>query len=179
MGKGIEMESCRILCVDDDIGMLNTIEDVLINAGYAVSLAKSGKQAIELIDELQKRTGAAVIIIEHRLEDVLHRPVDRIILMNEGRIVSDTTPDELLSSENLAGCGVREPLYLTCLKYAGIDVNAAMHPSSLSDLALSDENKEKVREFFIANQKDKKAPKEAPLLYRDWHGVPPAAVRDQ
>lgn len=43
------MEDCRILCVDDDISMLNTIEDILINAGYTVSLAKSGKQAIDLI----------------------------------------------------------------------------------------------------------------------------------
>ncbi len=43
------MENGRILCVDDDIGMLNTIEDVLINAGYSVSLAKSGRQALDLI----------------------------------------------------------------------------------------------------------------------------------
>ena len=43
------MDECRILCVDDDISMLNTIEDILINAGYAVSLAKSGSQALDLI----------------------------------------------------------------------------------------------------------------------------------
>ena len=43
------MEEYRILCVDDDINMLNTVEDILINSGYSVSLAKSGKQAIEFI----------------------------------------------------------------------------------------------------------------------------------
>ena len=43
------MSDIRILCVDDDISMLNTIEDILINAGYAVTLAKSGKQAVEFI----------------------------------------------------------------------------------------------------------------------------------
>ncbi|WP_029233197.1 ABC transporter ATP-binding protein [Butyrivibrio sp. VCB2006] len=118
---------------------------------------KTGKSAIELIDELQKRTGAAVIIIEHRLEDVLHRPVDRIVLMNEGRIVSDSSPDELLSSGRLAECGVREPLYLTALKYAGIEIRPEMHPASLHDLVLSEQDKEKVRSFFMQNQKGKRA----------------------
>ena len=116
---------------------------------------KTGKQAIELIDELQKRTGAAVIIIEHRIEDVLHRPVDRIILMNEGRIVSDTSPDELLSSTRLDTCGVREPLYLTALKYSGVEINPAIHPASLENLTLSEQDKEKVRQFFIANQRSR------------------------
>ncbi len=116
---------------------------------------RTGKRAIELIDELQKRTGAAVVIIEHRIEDVLHRPVDRIVLMNEGRIVSDTTPDELLSLGKLSECGVREPLYLTALKYAGITVRPDMHPSSLDGLALSEADKGKVRDFFIKNFKKK------------------------
>jgi len=121
---------------------------------------KTGKQAIELIDDLQKRTGAAVIIIEHRIEDVLHRPVDRIVLMNEGRIVSDTSPDELLSSKMLSECGVREPLYLTALKYAGVEIDPAIHPSSLENLALCDQHKEKVRHFFIDNHesRDKSSP---------------------
>lgn len=125
---------------------------------------KTGKQAIELIDKLQKRTGAAVVIIEHRLEDVLHRPVDRIVLMNEGRIVSDTTPDELLASENLASCGVREPLYLTALKYSGVDIKAEMHPSSLDDLTLSEGDAAKVRSFFDKNSKEKENSESQELL---------------
>ncbi|SFC00953.1 ABC transporter ATP-binding protein [Butyrivibrio sp. YAB3001] len=125
---------------------------------------KTGKSAIELIDELQKRTGAAVIIIEHRLEDVLHRPVDRIVLMNGGRIVSDTTPDELLASAKLAECGVREPLYLTALKYAGVEIRPEMHPASLHDLVLSRQDEEKIRSFFIKNQKGKRALPEGNLL---------------
>ena len=113
---------------------------------------KTGKQAIELIDELQKRTGAAVIIIEHRLEDVLHRYVDRVVLMNEGRIVSDTAPDLLLSSALLSECGVREPLYLTALKYAGVKIREEMHPASLPELSLTEGEKEQVRRFFLENR---------------------------
>ena len=117
---------------------------------------KTGKQAIELIDELAKKTGAAVIIIEHRLEDVLHRHMDRIILMNEGHIIKDTSPDELLSSGELGACGVREPLYLTALKYAGVEVNADMHPSSMDTLVLSESDRDKIRQFHIRNIRDKR-----------------------
>lgn len=137
--------------------MVSDVDLFLFDEPLANLDPKTGKQAIELIDELQKSTGAAVIIIEHRIEDVLHRPVDRVVLMNEGRIVSDTSPDELLSSKRLAECGVREPLYLTALKYAGVDIDPSIHPSRLESLALSDQHKEKVKQFFIANKKPKEA----------------------
>lgn len=120
---------------------------------------KTGKQTIELIDELHQKTGAAVIIIEHRIEDVLHRYVDRVVLMNEGHIISDSTPDELLSSKQLIECGVREPLYLTALKYAGVSISPQMKPSDISSLLLSDAEKDKVRSFYVQN---KNAKKEAP-----------------
>ncbi len=137
--------------------MVSDVDLFLFDEPLANLDPKTGKQAIELIDELQKSTGAAVIIIEHRIEDVLHRPVDRIVLMNEGRIVSDTSPDELLSSKKLAECGVREPLYLTALKYAGVVIDPSIHPSRLESLALSDQHKDKVKQFFIANKKQKEA----------------------
>ncbi len=120
---------------------------------------KTGKQTIELIDELHQKTGAAVIIIEHRIEDVLHRYVDRVVLMNEGHIISDSTSDELLSSKQLIECGVREPLYLTALKYAGVSISPQMKPSDISSLLLSDAEKDKVRSFYVQN---KNAKKEAP-----------------
>lgn len=39
----------RILCVDDDINMLNSSEEILTAAGYEVSLSKSGAQALKLL----------------------------------------------------------------------------------------------------------------------------------
>jgi energy-coupling factor transport system ATP-binding protein len=135
--------------------MVSDVDLFLFDEPLANLDPKTGKQAIELIDELQKRTGAAVIIIEHRLEDVLHRPVDRVILLNEGRIVSDTTPDELLSSQNLEMCGVREPLYLSALKYAGVQIEPSIHPASLNGLVLSNENREKVNYFYSHVKKNK------------------------
>lgn len=110
----------------------------------------TGKQAVELIDEISMQTGAAVIIIEHRLEDVLHRCVDRVVLMNSGRIISDTSSDELLSSDLLAKNGIREPLYITALKYAGVKITPDMHPSNIRNIRISDEDAMRVRKWFTA-----------------------------
>ena len=92
----------------------------------------TGKNAIELIDEIHERTDAAIIVIEHRLEDVLWRKMDRIILMEEGRIIRDDTPDNILASGILRTSGIREPLYVTALSYAGIRITPEIHPESLN-----------------------------------------------
>ena len=101
-----------------------------------------------LIDEIQKRTGCAVIIIEHRVEDVLYRPVDRIVVMGEGRIQYDGDPDMLFCSDLLQERGIREPLYVTALKYAGVELTQKMRPSYLPELVLSENQKELVRNWF-------------------------------
>lgn len=80
----------------------------------------TGKSAIELIDKIQKENKKTIIIIEHRLEDVLHCNVDRIIVVNNGEIVSDIKPKELLSCNLLTESGIRESLHISALKYAGL-----------------------------------------------------------
>jgi len=92
----------------------------------------TGKEAIGLIDEIHERSQTTVIIIEHRLEDALAKPVDRIIVFNDGEIVADQTPDALLRTDLLAANGIREPLYLTAMKYAGVD---SSHLSYLNELS--------------------------------------------
>ncbi len=94
----------------------------------------TGRSAIELIDEIRDRTGATIIVIEHRLEDVLWRKMDRIILMDEGRIIRDDTPDNILASGILRTTGIREPLYVTALSYAGVQITPDMHPESLNSM---------------------------------------------
>ncbi|WP_404446025.1 ABC transporter ATP-binding protein [Sutcliffiella horikoshii] len=78
----------------------------------------TGKQAISLIDRLHQETDKTIVIIEHRLEDVLFKPVDRIIVVDDGRIVADGTPQEILASDVLTEHHIREPLYVKALKYA-------------------------------------------------------------
>lgn len=128
--------------------MANKVDVLLFDEPLANLDPATGKQAIELIDDIQKRTGCAVVIIEHRLEDVLHRHVDRVVVMGEGRIVFDGTPDDLLCGTVLRDSGVREPLYVTALKYAGVEPTPDMHPASLEELTLSQEQQAQVRGWF-------------------------------
>ena len=130
--------------------LVDDVEVLLFDEPLANLDPATGKQAIELIDEIGRETGAAVVIIEHRLEDVLHRHVDRVVLMNGGRILADTTPDELLSGPLLKENGIREPLYLTALKYAGAEIRPEMRPASIRTIRLEETEKEKVRAWFRA-----------------------------
>lgn len=99
---------------------------------------KSGQETIDLIDKIHKEEGATTIIIEHRLEDVLYRPVDRILLVNDGQLLFNGSPDELLSSTLLLENGIREPLYVTVLRRLGFDTKSAQNLSQLDALDLSD-----------------------------------------
>ena len=128
--------------------LVDDVEVLLFDEPLANLDPATGKQAIELIDEIQRETGAAVIIIEHRLEDVLHRHVDRVVLMGGGRILSDTSPDELLSGSLLRDSGIREPLYLTALKYAGVEIRPEMHPEHIESLELTEEDRARVQAWF-------------------------------
>ena len=112
----------------DDVEML-LFDEPLANLDPA-----AGKDTIELIDELHKKTGKTILIVEHRLEDILHRPVDRIVVMDKGRIVADKKPAEILASGILKETGIREPLYLSALAYSGITVNSAMAPENINTL---------------------------------------------
>ena len=148
--------------------LIEDVDVLLFDEPLANLDPETGKKAIELIDEIHKKTGDTVIIVEHRLEDVLWRPVDRIILMEKGRITADTTPDELLSTEVLKRAGVREPLYVTALKYAGVEITPEMKASSLDTIILTDEQKQKVRDWFKAGPlAEKKSDEEEILTVRD------------
>ena len=101
---------------------------------------KSGQDIIDLIDQIHEEQGTTTIIIEHRLEDVLYRPVDRIILINQGQVLFNGRPDELLRTTLLAENGIREPLYLTTLRQLGQDINQLEHLERLDDIQLDDVN---------------------------------------
>ena len=142
--------------------MVSGVDVLLFDEPLANLDPAAGKKAVELIDEIQRRTGCAVIIIEHRLEDVLHCPVDRVVLMGEGRILFDGDPDSLLCSDLLQKSGIREPLYVTALKYAGVPLNRDQRLSYLPELRLTEADRRRVADWFFAQPEPKgeKAKKE-------------------
>lgn len=114
--------------------MIDDVEVLLFDEPLANLDPETGKTAIEIIDEIHNSSQKTIIIIEHRLEDVLHRNIDRVILINEGRILADVNPHELVSSSLLRDNGIREPLYITALKYAGIDITKEILPGYIWSL---------------------------------------------
>ena len=144
--------------------MVDQVKILLFDEPLANLDPATGKQAIELIDEIQKKTDTTVLIIEHRLEDVLWRNLDRIVLVNGGTILADLRPDELLSGSLLAENGIREPLYVTALRYAGVDITPDKHPAHVDSLVLDDTDTQKLRDWFTARPRPAAQPEREPLL---------------
>lgn len=128
--------------------MVDQVKVLLFDEPLANLDPAAGRTTIELIDMVQQKTGAAVIIIEHRLEDVLWKKVDRIVLMEEGSIVVDMPTEKMLASNLLLEHGIREPLYLTALRYAGIPITEQMQPQHVDSLQLTKEQKEQLVNWY-------------------------------
>ena len=125
--------------------MVDDVDVLLFDEPLANLDPATGKTAIDLIDRIQKQSQKTVVIIEHRLEDVLYRHVDRIVVVAEGRIVADMTPDELMATQQLSEIGIREPLYVTAMKYAGISITPQMRAGQLQTLVIDDEIRRKIQ----------------------------------
>ena len=144
--------------------MVDDVKILLFDEPLANLDPATGKQAIELIDTIQQKTDTTVLIIEHRLEDVLWRNVDRIVLVNEGRILADLRPDELLSGSLLAENGIREPLYVTAMRYAGIAVTPEKHPAHIDSVVLDEADTARLHSWFQAEPLPAPKPAPEPLL---------------
>lgn len=92
----------------------------------------AGKVSMELLDRLEKEPGLTVIVIDHRIEEALQVSFDRIVVLKDGQIIANDQPTAILQSDVLLANGLRESLYVTALKDAGVDVSALV---SLDDLA--------------------------------------------
>lgn len=114
--------------------MIDDVDILLFDEPLANLDPATGKTAIEIIDDIHKQSQKTIIIIEHRLEDVLHKNIDRVIVINDGRIVADMNAHDLVASAVLSENGIREPLYVTALKYAGVKVTSEMQPGHIATL---------------------------------------------
>lgn len=147
--------------------MVDDVDILLFDEPLANLDPATGKTAIDLIDRVWKESKKTVVIIEHRLEDVLYRDVDRIVVVSEGRIAADMTPDELMAADILSKLGIREPLYVTAMKYAGITVTPEMKAGRMDTLDV-----EAIRESMLKwnrEQKKKEKPEERPEILSAEH----------
>jgi len=131
--------------------LVDAVQVLLFDEPLASLDPATGKQAIALIDRIKKETNTTVVIIEHRLEDVLYKDIDRVIVMRDGRIVADLSTDELLISNLLRETGLREPLYISAMKYAGVEMNKSHKPSRIDTLTLNENDKASIRRWHEAS----------------------------
>ena len=130
----------------------------------------SGLKTMAIIDKIQKELNATVIIIEHRVEEVLSQPIDRIILVNEGTIVADQPTNQLLHSHTLEKIGVREPLYLKALTAANVNLSSIKELDKISTLPVSEQISDKLAAWTKQTKITKKETDNLPLLKLDHVG---------
>ena len=148
---GVTVDDVKILLFDEPLASLDPA---------------TGESAIELIDKMQKQNNKTAIIIEHRLEDVLHCDVDRVIVMDKGEIIADTTIDEIIRKDILRKVGIREPLYLTALRYADCEINDTLKLKNIETLELG-EYKEKLKDWYENIQDYESDENQNPILELD------------
>ena len=137
---GVMVDQANILLFDEPLANLDPA---------------TGKIAMELINDIHQKTNTTIIIIEHRLEEVLQIDIDRIIVINEGEILANVSTNELLSANLLENLGIREPLYITALKYAGCEITPETEPKNIETIKI-DSYINKLTRWFHRTEKLKK-----------------------
>ena len=128
-------------------GVLGSDAEVLLFDEPLANLdPASGKEIMQLINDIHEKTNKTIIIVEHRIEDVLEQPFDKVIVVNKGKVQGFGTPDEILKSDLLKNNGLREPLYLEAMKLAGCDISGSENLKDLSNI--DEKNKEVLKNWF-------------------------------
>ncbi|MDD7755921.1 MAG: ABC transporter ATP-binding protein [Clostridiales bacterium] len=128
-------------------GVLGSDAEVLLFDEPLANLdPASGKEIMQLINDIHEKTNKTIIIVEHRIEDVLEQPFDKVIVINKGKVQGFGTPDEILKSDLLKNNGLREPLYLEAMKLAGCDISGSENLKDLNNI--DEKNKEVLKNWF-------------------------------
>ena len=128
-------------------GVLGSDAEVLLFDEPLANLdPASGKEIMQLINDIHEKTNKTIIIVEHRIEDVLEQPFDKVIVINKGEVQGFGTPDEILKSDLLKNNGLREPLYLEAMKLAGCDISGSENLKDLNNI--DEKNKEVLKNWF-------------------------------
>lgn len=113
-------------------GILTSSPEILVFDEPLANLdPASGKNVVKLIEEINKTTGKTIVVVEHRIEEMLECGIDKVVVVDQGQIVKIGTPSEILSSGIFEKLGIREPLYIDVMRYAGIDIG----DENISDLS--------------------------------------------
>lgn len=123
----------------------------------------SGAASIQLIDQLTTSEELTVILIEHRIEEVLRGKIDRLVVLQDGQIVANGQPEEILRASLLQQLGLREPLYLNALKKSGVSLQSCTEIADVKHIT-APQAKEKLEQWMTGTQLKQPVPKKEELL---------------
>lgn len=129
---GVLVSEVPILLLDEPLANLDPI---------------SGRATMKLVRSLAERLGYSVVVIEHRLEEALILDPDRIVAIDEGKILADASPTEILKSDILDRIGIRKPLYIDALTYAGVDLENYDKLTNFDEVTIKKEDIKKVEDW--------------------------------
>lgn len=127
--------------------LVSEVPILLLDEPLANLDPKSGRKTMELLKSLVDRLGYTVIVIEHRLEEALLLDPDRIIAIDRGKIVADMSPTDLLKKDILEKIGIRRPLYIDAMKYAGVDLLPYKKLSNFDQVEIKTSDLEKIENW--------------------------------
>ena len=130
----------------------NDAEILLFDEPLANLDPASGKEVMELINNIHEKTNKTIIIVEHRIEDVLEQAFDKVIVIDRGEVKAIGTPDEILKSDILSKSGLREPLYVSAMKYANCNLDKINNLRDFNNL--DEDSKEKIKNWFNNESKN-------------------------
>lgn len=107
----------------------------------------SGLSTMKLVDKLNKNYGCSIIVIEHRLEEALSMKPDRILIIDDGKLIFDGKTSDLLKMNLLDEIGVRKPLYIKALDYSKVDVGKYDSLSNFEDTNILENDLLKIKNW--------------------------------
>ena len=130
----------------------NDAEILLFDEPLANLDPASGKEVMELVNSIHEKTNKTIIIVEHRIEDVLEQAFDKVIVIDRGEVKAIGTPDDILKSDILSKSGLREPLYVSAMKYANCNLDKINNLRDFNNL--DEDSKEKIKNWFNNESKN-------------------------
>lgn len=79
---------------------------------------KAGQSLLETIDQLH-REGITIIMVEHRIDEVLRHGVDQVLVLEDGELVFDGSANDLLVQPDFHDWQLAQPAYVSLIEKSG------------------------------------------------------------
>lgn len=133
--------------------LVSDVPILLLDEPLANLDPQSGRKTMKLLKKLADKLGYTVIVIEHRLEEALLLDPDRIVVIADGNLVADLSPTDLLKTDILEKIGIRRPLYIDAMKYAGIDFSSYDKLADFDQVQILEKDLEKIENWAESQER--------------------------